>query len=533
MKRLAWGVLGLLAGVLAGEPAHAEKRVALVIGNSAYETISPLTNPKNDAALMARTLKSVGFEVLTATDVDVRAMGRAVRDFGKALRAAGKDAVGLFYYAGHGIQASGANYLLPVGAQIEDEADLRIDAFSAADVLAQMESAGNALNLVILDACRNNPFAGKVRSGGRGLARIEAASGSMIAFAAGPGQLANDGSGENSPYTAALVAAIAEPGLTVEQVFKKVRVKVESVTGGAQTPWEESSLRGEFYFSKLEPKPAPAPPPAPVVTAPQVDKDALFWTSVKDSTSPAMLQTYVDQYPDGTFSGLARVMIERLKAEESERERQETQKVATLTLQAVAEPDRPQTPSDMVALGLKYETGDGLAKDPAMAAKWYREAARSGSAEAKYRLGLLYYRGEGVGQSFTEAAVQILDAVKAKHTAAVDALTTATTLDDPEFLKAVQERLKTLGYYRSTVDGEWGPGSRSAIAALSQGKSPVSLDKSAGRQNTNSGTSRSSSNGPAASATTAKQNSGSRETCANTGIVGLFAAGGLQGCPSQ
>jgi len=259
-------ILAVLMVLVCAAPALAEKRVALVIGNSAYTAISPLDNPKNDADLMAATLRDVGFEVVSATDVDVRAMGRAVRDFGKALRLAGKDAVGLFYYAGHGVQVGGANYLLPVGSEIDTEADLRIDAFSASDVLAQMEEAGNALNLVILDACRNNPFQGKFRSGSRGLARIKAASGALVAFAAAPGQVAADGAEANSPYTAALAVAMKEPGLAVEQMFKRVRVSVESQTGGAQTPWEESSLRGDFYFvpgsSLSPPVPGPVPPGA-------------------------------------------------------------------------------------------------------------------------------------------------------------------------------------------------------------------------------------------------------------------------------
>jgi uncharacterized caspase-like protein len=392
-------------------------------------------------------------------------MSKAVQAFGRALRGAGPDAVGLLYYAGHGIQASGANYLLPVGARIETEADLRLDALSASDILAQMEDAGNALNIVILDACRDNPFRIGFRSASRGLARVEAPSGSLIAYAAAPGQVAADGDGANGPYATALARAMSEPGLDLIKVFRKVRVEVEAATGKAQTPWEEQSLKGDFYFLEPKPRPAASGP------APQADREVVFWNSVKDSRSPAVLQTYVDSYPSGTFSGLATVMIDRLKAAAKERERKEAEKLAALTSPAAVQAQRPETPSEMVVHGLKYERGDGLAKDPAMAAKWYREAARSGSAEAKYRLGLLYYRGEGVGRSFTEAAVQILDAVKANHTPAVDAMTSVDTLDDMEFLKAIQQRLKTLGYYRSAIDGKWGAGSRGAVAALARGES--------------------------------------------------------------
>jgi len=280
-----------------------------VIGNSAYTAISPLANPKNDAELMAATLREVGFEVVPAIDVDVVAMGQAVRDFGKALRSAGKDAVGLFYYAGHGVQTGrGHNYLLPIGADIDIEADLGTAAISASDVLAQMEGAGNALNLVILDACRNNPFEGKFRSGGRGLARIQAASGSMIAFAAAPGQVAADGGGANSPYTAALAVAMKEPGLAVEQVFKRVRVSVESRTGGAQTPWEESSLRGDFYFVPG----IPAFSGGPTLSAP-TDNEALYWSSIKDSGNLVAFEAYLKQFPSGIFADLARIRIAELK----------------------------------------------------------------------------------------------------------------------------------------------------------------------------------------------------------------------------
>ena len=183
----------------------AQKRVALVIGNSNYTQMQALANPSNDSKLMAQTLSKLGFEVISASDVDFRGMRRAVKKFGRRLRASGKDAVGLFYYAGHGVQARGENYLIPLNAEVEDEADLNVETLRASDVLSQMETSGNKLNLVILDACRNNPFKGKLRSVSRGLAKLKAASGSLVAFAAAPGQTASDGDNENSPYNRALV----------------------------------------------------------------------------------------------------------------------------------------------------------------------------------------------------------------------------------------------------------------------------------------------------------------------------------------
>ncbi len=286
-------------------PAGAVQRVALVVGNSDYKLVSPLANPKNDAALMAETLSEVGFDVIEAKNTDRRGMARAIRDFGKRLRRAGPEAVGLFFYAGHGVQATGTNYLIPLGAPVEDEADLEIEAVSASWVLGQMESAGNALNIVILDACRNNPFKRSFRSATRGLARMDAPSGSLIAYSAGPGKVAADGDGSNSPYTAALVAAMREPGLDLEDVFKRVRVAVEKATAKSQTPWEESSLKGDFYFVPQGSTVTVTPPGAP----PAFDARALelaFWQSITDSDNPADFEDYLSRYPDGVYSGLAK-----------------------------------------------------------------------------------------------------------------------------------------------------------------------------------------------------------------------------------
>ena len=304
--------LALAVAMLFAGAAHAEKRVALVLGNGSYKLISALANPVNDAKLMAEALKIAGFEVHTAFDSDYPAMRRAVRKFGRALRRAGKDAVGLLYYAGHGVQARGQNYLIPLGAQIESTADLDLEALSATQALSQMEEAGNRLNLVILDACRNNPFVGSVRSSGRGLARIQAASGALIAFSAAPGQVALDGDGINSPYTSALATAIQKPGLLVEQVFKQVRNEVERETGGRQTPWEESSLKGDFYFT-----PGRSETSSSTTTTEKPASDAslelAFWNSVKDSRKIDLLQAYLDKYPKGTFERLARFKIKVLK----------------------------------------------------------------------------------------------------------------------------------------------------------------------------------------------------------------------------
>ena len=276
------------------------KRIALVIGNAGYGSdIGKLANPKNDATLIASTLQAVGFDVITRIDGDRRTMARAIQQFGRRLTAAGKDAVGLFYFAGHGVQANGRNYLIPVGAAIGTEADLEIEAVSATWVLGQMEYAGNALNVVVLDACRNNPFKRSFRSVSRGLARMNAPRGSILAYAAGPGQVAADGSSDNSPYTAALAQAMRTPGLKLEDVFKRVRVRVEAETKERQTPWEESSLRGDFYFV------APNPNSPNSAVSAHMNQEMLFWNTIKDSRRAKDFQNYLKQYPKGTFASLA------------------------------------------------------------------------------------------------------------------------------------------------------------------------------------------------------------------------------------
>jgi len=223
--------------------AAPEKRTALVIGNSDYE-IGNLTNPVNDAVDMASTLKRLGFEVILKKNIRHRDMEEAIEDFGNRLKRGG---VGLFYYAGHGIQINGVNYIIPIGAKIKKESDVKFEAVDANRILDEMGNANNGLNIIILDACRDNPLARNFRSSNRGLAIISSApEGSFISYATGPGQVAMDGEKRNSPYTAALLKYMNVPGLPIERVFKNVRISLESLK---QTPWELSSLKGEFFFT--------------------------------------------------------------------------------------------------------------------------------------------------------------------------------------------------------------------------------------------------------------------------------------------
>ncbi len=221
-------------------------RVALVIGNSAYKR-SALANPVNDARLMAEKLKAQGFEVFAAYDAGQRQMKRAVQSFAATLRERGKNAAAFIFYAGHGVQVKGENYLIPVDEHIESEGDVDIDAVSVSSLMSMLENTQTRLAIVVLDACRVNPF-GYARGGERGLARVDAPSGSLVAFSTAPGKAAQDGpEGGNSVFTAALAEALAEPGLKIEEVFKKVRIAVRAKTKGEQTPWESTSLTGDFY----------------------------------------------------------------------------------------------------------------------------------------------------------------------------------------------------------------------------------------------------------------------------------------------
>ncbi len=222
-----------------------DNRFALVIGNSDY-LIGPLKNPVNDAYGMALMLERLGFDVLVRLNVETKDdMKKVIREFGEKLRQGG---TGLFYFAGHGIQVKGFNYLIPVRAQIYSEEEVEYEGVDVGFVLAQMESAQNQMNIVILDACRNNPYARSYRSTNSGLASINAPTGSLIAYATAPGSTAMDGIGKNGLYTSVLLKQITQKGLKIEEVFKKVRAEVLAGSGGKQVPWESSSLIGDFYF---------------------------------------------------------------------------------------------------------------------------------------------------------------------------------------------------------------------------------------------------------------------------------------------
>jgi Caspase domain len=264
--RLLAALVTLAACGAAAQP-RPEARIALVIGNASYPG-APLANPVNDARDMAGTLQSAGFHVILRENASLREMHLAAREFGDRL---GRDSVAAFYFAGHGMQVRGRNYLVPVDADIAREDEVAFAAFDLAAVLDKLDSARSRVNLVILDACRNNPFASRFRVSQAGLAQIDAPPGTLIAFSTAPGSVAADGTGRNGLYTRHLLANLSRPGVPIEEAFKAVRAAVRKDSSGAQTPWESTSLEAAFAMvpapavalpAGARAAPAPGAPPA-------------------------------------------------------------------------------------------------------------------------------------------------------------------------------------------------------------------------------------------------------------------------------
>ncbi|WP_338664298.1 caspase family protein [Pararoseomonas sp. SCSIO 73927] len=306
-RRLRGALLLLLllpgAALAADPPGPAQpRRVALVVGNSAYRSLGALANPANDATLIAGTLRGLGFSLVGGgpqLNLDKAGFDRAVQAFGAALQEAD---VGLFYYAGHGLQVGGTNWLVPVGANPTGPRDIDFQMVDAELVLKQMQFARTKLNILILDACRNNPFGGRgLRSSGGGLAEMRAPQGTLIAYATQPGNVAQDGAGANSPFSSALATTLVQPGLDVFRLFNQVGLAVKRETAGEQQPWVSSSpIEGEFYFAAA---------PGAAAPRPAADPDQLFWQSVAESNRPAEYRAYLSQFPQGRYAELARARL--------------------------------------------------------------------------------------------------------------------------------------------------------------------------------------------------------------------------------
>lgn len=320
--------------------AKADRRVAFVVGNGTYKNVAQLPNPPIDAKAMAATLRNVGFEVIEGSNLGRDQMTEKLLDFGR--KAQGSD-IALFYYAGHGIAVSGTNYLLPVDADIKSEMDVKLGAAINIDLTLEQTMGDAKVKLVFLDACRDNPFAAKIKSNSAtrsvnvqsGLAEMKSGEGTLIAFATGPGQTALDGQeGNNSPFTRALIDNITKPGVEIQQAMTSVRAQVNEETRKGQLPWGHTNLTGSVYLNQAPTtQVANAAPTAagsvPMATGGSDGVELEYWRSVKESNKPEELNAYLTAYPNGQFKALALARLAAIKSGPS---------TATRTLNAGVDP---------------------------------------------------------------------------------------------------------------------------------------------------------------------------------------------------
>ncbi|MEZ5872724.1 MAG: caspase family protein [Nitratireductor sp.] len=439
LDALAGLFVTLFTLLFAATGALADKRVALVIGNSAYENAGQLANPANDAADMAATLKELGFVVITGSDLDNRGMRDKVREFSAELR--GADTAMLFY-AGHAMQLNGENYLAPVDTRIEFESDLDFETIPLKFIQAQMEREAKTI-LLFLDACRDNPLtrsmkvASRSQGASRGLAEEKlASSGILIAFSTNPGNVALDGKGRNSPFTTALLDNIKRPGVEISTLMTDVRVQVVKDTGGQQTPWINSALLGRFFFNPEKEKVAEvaslqastessstspssstnadAKPSNSAVGVDMARIAALAYDAVKESTSVAELEAFMTVYGDTFYGKLAKIRIDRLKADEEKAKASKT---------ASAEP-----------------------------AKTDDKAAEEKTAEVKE---------QPAAEAPKQTQVASLEQPEAKDSSRN--IETKPAMDPREMKLGIQQELDRLGCNPGRPDGLWGKRSQGAL----------------------------------------------------------------------
>ena len=451
--------------VLAAPDALAQdRRVALVVGNSAYRHATSLANPRNDAAGVARTLEGLGFRVTLLRDLGVSEFREALLDFGDAARGAD---VALFFFAGHGLQMGlrdrAENFLVPVDAQLADARRLEDEAIRLSRVLELMESA--RARVVILDACRDNPLiaamanTGGTRSVGRGLAPIEgAAQGTLIAFSTAPGAIAADGRGDNSPFTEALLRHLPTPALEFRTVLTRVRAEVARATNNAQTPWSNDGLLTELFLAGREAR-AAAPPPPPAASLPPIVPgvptealEVVFWQSVQATRRPEEIEEFLRRFPDGTFAGLARSRLAELRRPEQPRD---VGRPAPPAMDADAERRRAEAERARLAAEAEQARAAADAERARLA-----EAERARLAEAERPAAAR--PGEVAVASLPRPAVP---APAADPEAAEQALSLGRT-DWAE----VQRALGALGFQAGAPDGVAGPRTRGALRAWQQAR---------------------------------------------------------------
>lgn len=420
-------LLLLSLAALCTPASAAQQRIALVIGNAAY-TDGPLKNPVNDARAMDQKLASLGFRVQRIENLKRTQIGRAITAFANTVRA-GDDVV--VFYAGHGVQVKGINYMPAVDADIQSEEDVPLNSLNLNSLMERLDEAKAGLKILFLDACRNNPYARSFRSGDRGLARVGAApSGTLIHFATRPGSVAADGGGANGLYTSELLRHMDSPNVPIEVMLKRVSAAVETASKGAQEPWTEGSIRGEFYFrgtgagagiqiASVNPEPT-LPTTMAIATD---DPDTVLWTAVGQSNNAADYKAYLMRYPNGRYSILAQSRLDQIDATEQEERKlwqiaengNKTQvdaymnsypagryiSIARERLVALRKADADMAEQNVVAnlINLFNSAKTGDAKKFAEIA----EMARRGHAEAQNFAGSCYLSGYGVEKDAAEA----------------------------------------------------------------------------------------------------------------------------------
>lgn len=466
------------------QPAWAGNRVALVIGNSAYKNAAPLSNPVNDAAIVEATLKNAGFDVVqTRQDLQAIEMRRTLRDFADQARDAD---VAVIYYAGHGMEIEGTNYLIPVDATLERDTDVYDEAFSLDRVMLAIEPA-RQLRLVILDACRNNPFSEKMkrtvgsRSISRGLARIEpATANTLVAFAAKAGSTASDGNSKNSPYAAALVKYIGTPGLDLRRVFGFVRDDVMKATGNRQEPYVYGTLGGDDVplvpAKETAKETAKGPTREPAgEPAKEAAKDAAPSPTLRSEIrrdyelalqvgNKDALNFFIVQYPDGYYASLAKLQLAKIDAEEkrvaaAEKARQAEQEQARLVNEGAQQMQLAKAASDLKA-----------AQEARAAAEAAKETAQHQAAQAEQRR--VAAETAPAAKNAAPSATGQPQEAKANTDTKVAALPNPQAPVPPpspaELAKSVQTELRRVGCLTGSASGEWDAASRRSLELFNQ-----------------------------------------------------------------
>lgn len=502
-------ILILLLAFAATRPAFAEKRVALIIGNSAYQHTTVLPNPTRDADLLAKKLRDLKFEVVLGKDLTNPQFRRILRQFAQKLQTA-KTAV--FFYAGHGLQVSGRNYLVPIDADIKIAADLRWHTVSLQDIMEEMQIAKRT-SVVLLDACRDNPLSRKLaralktRSGnvGRGLAPVKVGSGMFVGFATAPGEVALDGEGKNSPFSTALAQHIDEQGLDISLMMRRVRKDVMRATNWQQVPWDHSALTGPFYFSPVKSKSKAAVVPTnnlPVLTY-QQKAELEYWNFVKDSDDPSELRSYLRQFPKGIFSPLAKFKIEKLEGSTrkdavarqkkrelraaEEKKKQAAKKRASAKRKIAAESQKQELlkAKEVARRGqdvLKIAEKKRLTALKATEKTQKEKEATRKAAEEAVRTQLAGLSPDKNTTQDGRARTSLLDTQSTQKDSDKDKSVDRTHKSQPHtndternskpnapkiavlvFMRKVQTELKRLGCLQGKVDGIWGRNSRKAM----------------------------------------------------------------------